>query len=74
MKFPKDSTWHSPNGPFREALERRALPPRLRFVYEFPLRELTPSPERRSLSLAPEPSATHAPTDLAEMVLALLSG
>ena len=24
--FPKDSAWHSPKGPFREALERRALP------------------------------------------------
>ena len=33
-KFPKDFAWHSPNGPFRETLERRALPPRLRFVSE----------------------------------------
>jgi hypothetical protein len=23
-EFPKDSAWHSPNGPFREALELRA--------------------------------------------------
>ena len=30
-------------------VERRALPPRRRFVYEFPLRELTPSAERRSV-------------------------
>jgi hypothetical protein len=37
-EFPKDSAWHSPKGPFREALERRALPTRLRFVSEFPLR------------------------------------
>ena len=36
-EFPKDSTWQSPKGPFREALERRALPPRLRFVSEFTL-------------------------------------
>jgi len=28
-EFPKGSAWHSPKGPFREALERRALPPRL---------------------------------------------
>jgi hypothetical protein len=34
MEFPKDSAWHSPKGPIREALERRALPPRLRFVSE----------------------------------------
>ena len=33
-EFPKDSAWHSPKGPFREALERRALPPCLRFVSE----------------------------------------
>jgi hypothetical protein len=26
-EFPKDSAWHSPKGLFREALERRALPP-----------------------------------------------
>src|SRR5438132_2112990 len=65
-EFPKDSTWQSLKGPFREALERRALPPRLRFVSEFPLGELTPSVERRSLSLAREPAATHAPTDLSE--------
>ena len=32
MKFPKASAWHSPKGPFREALELRALPPRFRFV------------------------------------------
>jgi hypothetical protein len=42
------------------------MPPRLHFVYEFPLRELTPSAERRGLSLAFEPAAAHAPTDLAE--------
>jgi hypothetical protein len=24
-EFPKDSAWHSPKGPFREALKRRAL-------------------------------------------------
>jgi hypothetical protein len=36
MEFPKDSAWHSPKGPFWEAMERRALPPRLRFVSEFP--------------------------------------
>ena len=35
------------------------------------LGELTPSAERRSLSLAVEPAAIHAPTDLAEIVLAL---
>ena len=38
------------------------------------LEELTPSAERPSLSLALEPVVTHAPTDLAEMVLAPLSG
>ena len=70
-EFPKDSAWHSPKGPFREALELRALPPRLRFVHEFPLGELTPSVERFSRSLALEPAVTHALTDLAEMVLAL---
>jgi len=26
-EFPKDSAWHSSKGLFREALERRALPP-----------------------------------------------
>ena len=26
-EFPKDSAWHSPKEPFREALERRDLPP-----------------------------------------------
>ncbi len=26
-EFPKDSAWNSPKGPFRGALERRALPP-----------------------------------------------
>ena len=26
--FPKDSAWHSPKGPFREALEQTDLPPR----------------------------------------------
>jgi hypothetical protein len=26
-EFPKDSAWNSPKGPFRDALERRALPP-----------------------------------------------
>jgi hypothetical protein len=65
---------HRPKGPFREALERRALPPHLRFVSKFPLGELPPSAERRSLSPALEPAATHAPTDLAKMVLAPLSG
>ena len=44
------------------------------FIWSFPLGELTPSAERRSLSLALEPAATHAPTDLAEMVPAPLSG
>ena len=34
-----------------------------------PLGELTPSAERRSLSLALEPTAPRASTDLAEMVL-----
>ena len=29
-EFPKDSAWQSPKGPFREVLERTALPPRLR--------------------------------------------
>jgi len=52
---------HHPKGPFREAMERRALPPRLRFVYEFPLRELTPSAERRSLLLALEPHKEDSP-------------
>ena len=74
MEFPKDSGWHSPKGPFREALERRALPLRLRFVSKFPLGELPPSAERRRLSLVLEPAASHAPTDLTEMVLAPLSG
>ena len=36
--------------------------------------ELTPSAEQRSLSPALEPAAPHAPTDLAEMVLAPVSG
>jgi len=31
-EFPKASAWHSPKGPFREAMERRALPPRFRLV------------------------------------------
>jgi hypothetical protein len=35
---------------------------------------VTLSAERRSLSLALEPAAIHAPTDLTEMVLAPLSG
>jgi len=26
-EFPKDSAWQSPNGPFRESLVRRTLPP-----------------------------------------------
>ena len=39
-----------------------------------PLGELTTSAERRSLSLALEPAATHAPTYRAEMVLAPLYG
>jgi len=56
MELPKDSAWHSLKGPFREALKRRALPPRLRFVSKLPLGELTPSAERRSLSLALEPA------------------
>ena len=55
MEFPKDSAWQSPKGPFWEAMERRALPPRLRFCSEFPFGELTPSAERRSLSLALAP-------------------
>ena len=38
------------------------------------LGELTPSTERRSLSLALEPAATHAQTGLAEMVLKPLPG
>ena len=29
-EFQKDFTWQSPKGPFWEALERRAIPPRLR--------------------------------------------
>jgi hypothetical protein len=60
-EFPKESAWQSPKGPFREALERRALPPRLCFVPEFPLGELTPSAERRSLSLAFEPQEEVSP-------------
>jgi hypothetical protein len=40
----------------------------------FPLGELTPSPERRSLSLTFEPAATHAPTDLGELGQAHLPG
>jgi hypothetical protein len=36
--------------------------------------ELTPSAERRSLSLALESAAAHAPTNLAEVVLVPLSG
>jgi hypothetical protein len=54
-EFPKASAWQSPIGPFREAMERRALPPRFRFLSEFSLDELTPSAERRSLSLALAP-------------------
>ena len=38
------------------------------------LGELTPSAEQRSLSLVRGPAATHAPTDLDEMVLAPFSG
>jgi hypothetical protein len=54
-EFPKDSAWQSPKGLFREALERRALLPCLGFVFDFPFGELTPSAERRSLSLVFEP-------------------
>ena len=50
------------------------MPPRLRSVSKFPLGELAPSAERRSLSLALEPAPSHAPTDLTEMVLAPLPG
>jgi len=28
MEFPKASAWQSPKGPFREALERKGMPPR----------------------------------------------
>jgi hypothetical protein len=41
MEFPNDSAWQSPKGPFREALERRALPPRLRFFAS----DVPPQPE-----------------------------
>jgi hypothetical protein len=61
IDFPKDSAWYSPNGPFREALELRALPPCLRFAFEFPLGELTPSAKRRSLSLPLEPQEEESP-------------
>src|SRR5215510_5715878 len=59
MEFLKDSAWQSPIGLFREAMKRRALPPRLRFLSDFPLDELTPSTERSSLSL----TLNHRPVD-----------
>ena len=46
-----------------------------RFSFGIPsLVEVTLTAERRSLSLRLEPAAIHAPTDLAEMVLAPSSG
>ncbi len=46
-----------------------------RFSFKAPsLGELTPSAERRSLSLSFEPEAIHALIDLVEVVLASLSG
>ncbi len=50
-----------------EALERRALPPRLRFSSEPPT-ELTPSTERRSLLLTLEPTASQPHSSTARVL------